>query len=105
MVSERHNQAYKETIKLFKPLEPDAPLNRVPIISLVPGPDDGVCNCDHLVHTTAEPLVTAEECNFIIDESEEWARRARHTLRARRRCCSRSATLQDRARRVLTRTS
>ena len=74
-VSERHNQAYKETIKLFKPLEPDAPLNRVPLFSLSPGPDDGICNgiadppC-HLVHTTAEPLVTLEECDAIVDESE-----------------------------------
>ena len=71
MVSERHNQAYKQTIKLFEPLPVDAPLNKCELISHVPGPDGG-----HLVHTTAEPLLTAQECDMIIEESEEWAARA-----------------------------
>lgn len=71
MVSERHNQAYKETIKLFKPLAPDAPLYRFPLISHTPGPVDGEC----LIHTTAEPLLTSKECNYIIGEAEEWAAR------------------------------
>ena len=68
-VSERHNLAYKETIKLFDALAPDAPLNRAELISYgVPGPDG-----DHLVHTSAQPLLTASECDAIVAESEEWA--------------------------------
>jgi hypothetical protein len=70
-ISERHNQAYKETIKLFEPLPRDAPLHRTPLISHVTGPD-GV----GLVHTTAEPLLSAQECEYIIGEAEEWAARA-----------------------------
>ena len=57
LVSERHNQAYKETIKLFEPLAPDAPLRRVPLASHVPHPDG-----DCLIHTTTEPLLSAAEC-------------------------------------------
>lgn len=76
MVSERHNQAYKESIKLFEPLPKDAPLDDVvfPLQSYVPGPAeyDGEC----LVHTTTEPLLTAGECQAIVDESEDWATRA-----------------------------
>ena len=72
MVSERHNQAYKETIKLFEPLPPDAPLHKVPLVSLVPDADGE----GHLVHTTAEPLLTAVECDYIVEESEQWAARA-----------------------------
>ena len=30
----------------------------------------------HLVHTSAEPLLTPDECDAIIAESEEWATRA-----------------------------
>lgn len=71
MVSERHNQAYKESMKLFSPLAPDAPLHHFPTVAHVPGPDG-----DHLVHTTAEPLFTQEECAMIVAESEEWAERA-----------------------------
>lgn len=71
MVSERHNQAYKETIKLFDPLAPDAPLHRYPVESHVPGPDGG-----HLVHTSAEPLFSAAECQWVVDEAEEWASQA-----------------------------
>jgi hypothetical protein len=77
MVSERHNRAYMETIKLFDPLPADAaPLpsedeGRVPLSSHVPGPDGE----GHLVHTTRGPLLTAEECDAIINESEEWALR------------------------------
>lgn len=71
MVSERHNQAYRETIKLFEPLAPDAPLHRHPVDSHVPGPDGG-----HLVHTSAEPLFSAAECQWIVEESEDWASRA-----------------------------
>lgn len=70
-ISERHNQAYKETIKLFEPLPRDAPLHRTPLISHVTGPDGG-----GLVHTTAEPLLSAQECEYIIGEAEEWAARA-----------------------------
>jgi len=69
-VSERHNQAYKETIKLFEPLLPDAPARQFPLISHVPHPDG-----DHLVHSTAEPLFSAEECAAIVTEAEEWAQR------------------------------
>ena len=75
MVSERHNQAYKETIKLFEPLPTTAPLHRFPLISLVPGPDHPAED-QHLVHTSAEPLLTPDECDAIIAESEEWATRA-----------------------------
>ena len=70
-VSERHNQAYKETIKLFEPLAPDAPLNPVPLVSHVPHPDG-----DCLVHTSAQPLLSADECETIVSEAEEWAARA-----------------------------
>jgi len=70
-VSERHNQAYKETIKQFAPLAPDAPLHRVPLISHSPDADG-----NHLVHTTAQPLFTADECAAIVAEAEEWATRA-----------------------------
>jgi len=70
LVSERHNQAYKETIKLFEPLAPDAPLRRVPLASHVPHPDG-----DCLIHTTTEPLLSAAECAAIVAESEEWAAR------------------------------
>ena len=73
-VSERHNQAYKETIKLFEPLPPDAPMNFVPLLSYVPGAYDGIVE-DHLIHTSTEPLLTALECQYIVDESEEWATR------------------------------
>ena len=75
MVSERHNQAYKETIKLFEPLPTTAPLHRFPLISLVPGPDHPAED-QHLVHTSVEPLLTPDECDAIIAESEEWATRA-----------------------------
>ena len=71
MVSERHNQAYKETIKLFEPLLPDAPLHRFPLVSHLPGPEGG-----HLVHTSAHKLLMDHECQAIIDESEQWAARA-----------------------------
>ena len=40
MVSERHNLAYKETMKLFDRLPVDVPLNRFPLVSYVKG-DDG----------------------------------------------------------------
>ena len=71
MVSERHNQAYKETIKQFDPLLPTAPLHYVPLVSHVPGPEG-----EHLIHTSQEPLLTPAECQAIVDESEEWANRA-----------------------------
>ena len=71
MVSERHNQAYKETIKLFDPLPTWADLPHIPLNSAVPGPDGG-----HLVHTSGEPLLTPAECQAIVDESEEWAHKA-----------------------------
>ena len=74
MVSERHNLAYKETMKLFDRLPVDAPLNRFPLVSYVKG-DDVYHGGDHLVHATAEPLLTKEECDAIIAESEEWAER------------------------------
>lgn len=70
MVSERHIQGYKETMKLFEPLSPDAPLRHFPKASHVPGPD-GAC----LVHSTLEPLLTAQECGYIIEEAEAWAER------------------------------
>ena len=75
-VSERHNQAYKETIKIFDPLPPDAPLQGTlqrdfSLNSHVPGPHG-----DNLIHTTSSPLFTAEECNAIIEEAEQWASRA-----------------------------
>ena len=73
-VSERHNQAYKETIKLFEPIPPDAPMNFVPLESHVPSANDGIAN-DLLVHTTATPLLTPLECEYIVGESEEWAAR------------------------------
>ena len=66
-VSERHNQAYKETIKLFEPLPPDAPLNLVELVSHVPPPGDGIAE-DYLVHTSAVPLLTSEECELVIQE-------------------------------------
>ena len=66
-VSERHNQAYKETIKQFDPLPADAPLNYVELESHVPGPRDGIAE-DHLVHTTTKPLLTNEECDLVIHE-------------------------------------
>lgn len=69
MVSERHIASYKESIKLFAPLPPDAPLHQFPLISHLPGPDHG----DALIHTTVEPLFSAEECQRIIDEAEAWA--------------------------------
>ena len=68
MVSERHNQAYKETIKLFDPLPTWADMPDIPLNSAVEGPDGG-----HLIHTSGEPLFTPAECQYIIDESEEWA--------------------------------
>ena len=48
MVSERHNLAYKETMKLFDRLPVDAPLNRFPLVSYVKG-DDVYHGGDHLI--------------------------------------------------------
>ena len=80
MVSERHNQAYKETIKQFAAMnasshlrlfEPDEIHSYTPIESPIFMHGD-VC---HLVHNSAAPLVTAEECAAVIQEAEEWAER------------------------------
>ena len=72
MVSERHNQAYKESMKLFEPLPPEAPLVHTPLISYTPGPDvsDITGLRGHLIHTTTEPLITRQETEYIIDECE-----------------------------------
>ena len=67
-VSERHNQAYKETIKQFSPLPKDAVLHPTPLMSYVPGPDGG-----YLVHTSAQPMLSSNECEAIVAECEEWA--------------------------------
>ena len=61
-------------MKLFDRLPVDAPLNRFPLVSYVKG-DDVYHGGDHLMHATAEPLLTKEECDAIIAESEEWAER------------------------------
>jgi len=71
MVSERHNQAYKDTIKMFSPLPTNAPLHSIPLESHVAGPDGGC-----LVHSSAEPIFSALECAYMVGEAEEWAARA-----------------------------
>ena len=70
MVSERHNQAYKDTIKLFEPIPLDAPLIHLPLESKVLGPEG-----DHLIHTSEWPMLSSRECDAIVAEAEEWAAR------------------------------
>jgi hypothetical protein len=69
-VSERHNQAYKESIKLFAGMERDHELPSF-------GPYDVLSHAPHddcwLIHETTTPLISAEACEAVVAESELWA--------------------------------
>lgn len=75
MVSERHNQAYKETIKLFEPISRDVAMpdftadERVSYGAVMPAGDASVQPLQ-LVHQSAVPLFSAEECAAVVSESE-----------------------------------
>ena len=71
MVSERHNQAYKETIKSFAAMNASSPLRPFASDELSSHTPLGEM---HLVHESTAPLVTEEECAAVVQESEEWAR-------------------------------
>jgi len=79
MVSERHNQAYKESIKLYAALEPSSPMPAT--LELVAHtPIETMYHQGHLVHETVRPLLRPDECQAVVDESEEWADRAGSTV-------------------------
>ena len=82
MVSERHNQAYKESIKQFAAMSPDAPLRPFAAHELIStnalhfpecGRDSPPVN---LIHISAEALVRLDESEAVIAESEQWAHAA-----------------------------
>jgi len=75
MVSERHNQAYKESMKWFAQMNSSsamrsfAPAEVISWGSLLP-PGESNFEPLYLVHESAGPLFTQEECDAVIAESE-----------------------------------